>query len=109
LRDSGKQLKEQDSGIASFTDGAANQLERLVEGLRTQDIRSIASDLGRFARRRPGVFVGAAFLAGVAAARFLKASADDTGTDTQEFRSYSPRTPAVSSQQQRGGTYGQGG
>ena len=109
LRDSGKQLKEQDSGIASFTDGAANQLERLVEGLRTQDVRSIASDLGRFARRRPGVFVGAAFLAGLAAARFLKSSADDAGTGTQEFRSYSARTPAVSSQQPRGGTYGQGG
>jgi hypothetical protein len=109
LRDSGKQLKEQDSGVASFTDGAANQLERLVERVRTQDVRSIASDLGRFARRRPGVFVGAAFLAGIAAARFLKSSADDTGAGTQEFRSYSAPTPAVSSQQPRGGTYGQGG
>ena len=109
LRDSGKQLKEQDSGIASFTDGAANQLERFVEGLRTQDVRSMATDLGRFARRRPGVFVGAAFLAGLAAARFLKSSADDAGAGTQEFRSYSARTPAVSSQQPRGGTYGQGG
>jgi hypothetical protein len=109
LRDSGRQLKEQDAGIASFTDGAANQLERLVEGLRTQDVRSMASNLGRFARRRPGVFVGAAFLAGVAAARFLKSSADDAGAGTPEFRSYSTRTPAVSSQQPRGGSYGQGG
>jgi hypothetical protein len=109
LRDSGKQLKDQESGIASFTDGAANQLERLVEGLRTQDVRSMASDLGRFARRRPGVFVGAAFLAGLAAARFLKSSADDASAGAQEFRSYSTRTPAVSSQQPRGGTYGQGG
>jgi hypothetical protein len=110
LRDSGRQLKAQDSGIASFTDGAANQLERLVEGLRTQDVRSMASDLGRFARRRPGVFLGAAFLTGLAAARFLKSSADDTGAGTQEFRSYSAgRTSAVSSQQPRGGTYGQGG
>jgi hypothetical protein len=109
LRDSGKQLKAEDSGIASFTDGAANQLERLVEGLRTQDVRSMATGLGRFARRRPGVFVGAAFLAGLAAARFLKSSADDAGASTQEFRSYSAQTPAVSSQQPRGGTYGQGG
>jgi hypothetical protein len=111
LRDSGAQLKTQgsDSGIASFTDGAANQLERLADGLRTQDIRSLASDLGGFARRRPGVFVGAAFLAGFAAARFLKSSADDTGTGTQGYRSYSARTPAVSSQQPRGGTYGQSG
>jgi hypothetical protein len=109
LRDSGKQLKAEDSGIASFTDGAANQLERFVEGLRTQDVRSMATDLGRFARRRPGVFVGAAFLAGLAAARFLKSSADDAGASTQEFRSYSAQTPAVSSQQPRGGTYGQGG
>jgi hypothetical protein len=109
LRDSGKQLKEQDSGIASFTDGAANQLERLVEGLRTHDVRSLATDLGRFARRRPGVFVGAAFVAGLAAARFLKSSADDAGAGTQEFRSYSARTPAAPSQQPRGGTYGQGG
>jgi hypothetical protein len=107
LRDSGKQLKEKDSGIASFTDGAANQLERLVEGLRTHDVQSIASDLGRFARRRPGVFVGAAFLAGVAVARFLKSSPDDGDAGMQQFRSYS--TPTVSSQQPRGGTYGQGG
>jgi hypothetical protein len=108
-RDSGRQLKEKDSGIASFTDGAANQLERLVEGLRTQDVRTMGTDLGRFARRRPGVFVGAAFLAGLAAARFLKSSADDASAGTQEFRSHSARTPAVSPQQPRGGTYGQGG
>jgi hypothetical protein len=109
LRDSGKKLEAEDSGIASFTEGAANQLERFVDGLRTQDVRSVASDLGRFARRRPGVFVGAAFLAGLAAARFLKSSADDAAAGTQEFRSYSARTPGVSSQQPRGGTYGQGG
>jgi hypothetical protein len=109
LRNSGQQLKAQDSGIASFTDGAANQLERVVDGLRTQDIRSMASDLGGFARRRPGVFVGAAFLAGFAAARFLKSSADDASAGKQGYRSYSARTPAMSSQQPRGGTYGQSG
>jgi hypothetical protein len=109
LRGSGRQLQAQDSGIASFTEGAANQLERVVERLRTQDVRSMASDLGRFARRRPGVFVGAAFLAGLAAARFLRSSADDAGAGTHEFRSNSTPTPAVSSQQPRGGTYGQGG
>ena len=94
--------------MASFTEGAADHLSRLVEGLRRQDIGRMASDLERFARRRPGVFVGAAFLAGLAAARFLKSSAETEGGD-QQWGSYSAQTPVVSSQQSRGGTYGQSG
>jgi hypothetical protein len=128
LRESGRQLKNQDTGMASFTDGAANQLDRLVDGLRRQDLGRMASDLERFARRRPAVFVGGAFLVGLAAARFLKSSAD-AGSSDQEWRSSStlmtattpsstlttPRstlttsTPAVSSQPPRGSTYGQSG
>jgi hypothetical protein len=110
LRDSGKQPKAQEAGLASFTDGAANQLERFVDRLRTQDLRSVTSDLGRFARRRPGVFVGAAFVAGLAAARFLKSSAEDAGpVRSMAQRSYPAQTRAGSSQQPRGGTYGQSG
>jgi hypothetical protein len=107
LRESGRQLKQQDSGMASFTEGAADHLSRLVEGLRQKDVGRMASDLEHFARRRPGVFVGAAFLAGLAAARFLKSSAE-TGSSGQQWGSYSGQTP-VSSQQSRGGTYGQSG
>jgi hypothetical protein len=112
LRESGRHLKDQDAGMASFTDGAASQLDRLVDGLRRQDVGQIASDLERFARRRPAVFVGGAFLVGLAAARFLKSSGD-TGPSNQEWRASSTLTtptpaPAVSSQP-RGSTYGQSG
>ena len=74
LRQSGRQLEGENATVASYVDVAAGQVDRLVDGLRDRDIAEMMSDLERFARRRPGVFLGSAFVLGLAAARFLKSS-----------------------------------
>ena len=63
--------------IAQYIDKAADQLERFSTRLRDRDVNDLVDDVQRFARRQPAVFIGAAFAAGVIAARFLKSSADN--------------------------------
>jgi hypothetical protein len=46
----------------------------LASAWHDRDVRQLAGELGTLARRRPGVFLGAGFAAGVLAARFLKSA-----------------------------------
>ena len=61
--------------LAQYVEKAADQIERLSTQLRDKDVSELATEAQRFARRQPAVFLGAAFAAGVLAARFLKSSA----------------------------------
>jgi hypothetical protein len=63
--------------IAQYIEKAADQLERFSTQLRERDVNDLVDDVQQFARRQPAVFIGAAFAAGVIAARFLKSSADN--------------------------------
>jgi len=74
LRQSGRQLEGENATVASYVDAAAGQVERFVDGLRDRDLSRMMTDLEGFARRRPAVFLGSAFVLGVAAARFLKSA-----------------------------------
>jgi hypothetical protein len=111
LRQSGRELVSQNATVAPYVDSAANQIERVVEGLRAKDLRGMVTDLERFARQRPGVFVGGAFLIGLAAARFLKSSSD---SDEPWRRSSAAPVRAGGlgrgyGTEEVGGGYGQGG
>lgn len=74
LRQSGRQLEGQNATVASYVDAAAGQVERFVGGLRDRDVGAMVTDLEQFARRRPAMFLGSAFLLGLVTARFLKSS-----------------------------------
>ena len=50
------------------------QVERLGNYLQGRDVRQILTDTESFARRSPAVFLGGAFVLGLAASRFLKSS-----------------------------------
>lgn len=82
LREAGHKLNEdeQSGGFGRYTDQAADQVERLSNYLRDSDLTGFVRDGESFARRRPEVFLGGAFLAGLALARFLKASSPDRGS-----------------------------
>ena len=60
--------------IAQYIEQAADQLERFSTTLRQRDIGDIVGDVQQFARRQPAMFIGAAFTAGLLAARFMKSS-----------------------------------
>ncbi len=76
LRQTGEQLHEQDQGsVGRYAEQAADQAERFSGYLRDRDADQLVGDVEDFARQRPAVFLGGAFLLGAAAARFLKSSA----------------------------------
>jgi hypothetical protein len=62
--------------LADYAGKAADQLEQLSTRLGERDLTELMDDAKRFARQQPALFVGAAFAAGVLAARFLKSSPD---------------------------------
>ena len=75
LREAGEKLDQQDeNGLGHFALGAADRVDRLSTYLRDRQLGGLVRDAETYARRRPDVFLGGAFLAGVLLARFLKAS-----------------------------------
>jgi hypothetical protein len=60
--------------IASVAETAADQAERIATYLQQTDAREIISKVEDVARRQPLIFLGGAFLLGVAASRFIKAA-----------------------------------
>ena len=61
--------------IADVASTAADQAERLAGFLRETDAREIVANVQDVARRQPLLFVGGAFVLGLAASRFIKAAA----------------------------------
>ncbi|HEX9942424.1 MAG TPA: hypothetical protein VGG03_10435 [Thermoanaerobaculia bacterium] len=79
LREAASKLHEGDQSgdFGRYADRAAEQVERLSSYLRDNDLRSFVRDTENFARRRPDLFLGGTFLAGLMLARFLKSSAPE--------------------------------
>ena len=77
LRQSSEPLRDNNQAmIADYAGKAADQLEQFSARVRERDLTELMDDVNGFARRQPALFVGAAFAAGVLAARFLKSSPD---------------------------------
>lgn len=66
--------EEENTQIAGYADQMADQLDRLAGYLSWRDINGLLDDTQDMARRRPDVFYGGMFVAGLALSRFLKAS-----------------------------------
>jgi len=65
---------ESDTNLSSYVSSAADQLDRLATRVQERDLGELIDDVEEMARRRPEVFYGGMFVAGLVAARFLKAS-----------------------------------
>jgi ElaB/YqjD/DUF883 family membrane-anchored ribosome-binding protein len=75
LRTSSSQLSQQgNTTVAQATDRAADQADQLGQYLRTADANRILGDAEQFGRENPWVVIAGGLVAGIAAARFLKAS-----------------------------------
>ena len=108
VRQSTQPFREnQQDTIAQYIEKAADQLDRFSSHLRQRDINDIVDDVQRFARRQPAVFIGAAFAAGVVAARFLKSS--NNGRTYAAMPRYGQQDMRYGQQASYGqqGTYGQ--
>jgi len=60
--------------ISAVANSIASQIDGLTNYLRDKDIDQIAAEVTDYARQNPQVFIGGAFLLGIAFARFLKSS-----------------------------------
>jgi hypothetical protein len=96
LRNQGKETP------AKLADQAAERTEQLGSYLSESDADRLLSDLEEFGRRRPWAVLAGGVVAGIAAARFLKASSQNryqgrvrAEAPTREARASTPPQPVV--------------
>jgi len=77
LHQTGQQLRQSGQGVfGDYADSLAGQVDRAVSFLRENDVDDLTRQVEDFARNQPALFVGGAFVLGVAIARFLKSSSE---------------------------------
>ena len=64
---------------------ATRELGRAADYLGSADLGSILQDLGNLARKKPELFFGGLFIAGLISVRFLKASTPKSTTPTNDY------------------------
>jgi len=99
------ELRNENEALASYVDMASDQMRRLAEHIRQRGVADILDDVSAFARRRPAIFIGGAFLVGLSLARFMKSSGDraiEADSSATGFSSVDPMTSQAPS-------YGAGG
>jgi hypothetical protein len=106
LRRSGNDLSGEGNGSAAqLTGQAADRIERLGSYLEQKRGDELMRDVETFARRRPWMLAGLGMLAGVAAARFMKASSEQRYGD---YRRMSEQWPSRQGVGASSGAYGRG-
>ena len=76
LGDAAERLRAENSPLASYAEELSGQLSELSRGIENSTLDDIAVKTRRIARENPGLFVLGSVVAGLAAARFFKASAE---------------------------------
>ena len=71
----GNLRKENQEPVANYVEKAAHQVDHFSDYLRTHSASELVSEVKRYARRDPSLFLGGAMLVGLAGARFFKSSA----------------------------------
>ena len=98
IRSAGNELRGENEALASYVDLASDQMRRFADQIRERGVADMMDDVGRFARRRPALFIGGAFLVGLGIARFLKSTADQgDDRDYSSFSSVDPMTAGTGS------------
>jgi hypothetical protein len=98
IRNASNELRGENEALASYVDMASDQMRRFADQIRQRGVADMMDDVGRFARRRPALFIGGAFLVGLGIARFLKSSAaSDDNRAYGDFSSVDPMTAPTGS------------
>jgi len=70
------ELHQHDETLGEYARSASDGLRRWADDLGRKGSADVARDVSDFARRRPAIFVGGAFLLGLGLARFLRSRGD---------------------------------
>ena len=75
LHQTGQSLRQSGQGVfGDYADNLAGQLDQAIGYLKQNDVEDLAKQTEQFARTQPVLFLGGAFVLGIAVARFLKSS-----------------------------------
>jgi hypothetical protein len=108
IQNASNELRNENEALASYVDMASDQMRRFAAHIRERGVADMMDDVAAFARRRPAVFIGGAFLLGVCVARFLKSSADRETIDTTSRAAGFSTVDPMTSQAPSYGTSGYG-
>jgi hypothetical protein len=93
LESTSQQFRDQNLGVvADYVESFSGQVRRVGDYLREKDMDELSRDVETFARQNPAVFIGGAFLIGVAVARFLRSS--ESGSPLDAFSRNQALVPA---------------
>lgn len=77
LRGAGENLQSEDQDLSQYADVLGDKVEQASRFLRDHQAIDLADGIERVARRQPWLYLGGAFVAGLAIGRFLKSSAPE--------------------------------
>jgi hypothetical protein len=99
FRTASNELRNENETLASYVDMASDQVKRIADQIRQKGVEDMIDDVHLFARRRPALFIGGAFLVGLGIARFLKSSSDRSSMRDygDNFSSVDPMTAGTGS------------
>jgi hypothetical protein len=78
LRQAGANVNPDDDMVGRYMERAAVGVERVAQYLDSRDVNQIMRDARDVARRRPEMFVGSLFVAGLVLGRFLRSSSEES-------------------------------
>ena len=90
VRRAAGEFDEQVPQAGQYIRSAADQMQAMADSLRRRDVGQMLSDVKAFARRQPTAFLGASFLAGFAAIRFLRSSSRDGSSTGRGWQRQEP-------------------
>jgi hypothetical protein len=108
IRNAGNELRTENEALASYVDMASDQLRRFADQIRQKGVADMMDDVHTFARRRPALFIGGAFVVGLGIARFLKSSAERDLYDSDLNTGFSDVDPMTTQSVPSYGTRGVG-
>lgn len=79
---------EQDPNIAHYAESIAERIDEAADYVQSRDPGMIMRDVENIARRRPEIFFGGMFFAGLMLSRFLKASGQRDEYEAAESENY---------------------
>lgn len=104
MRDSGDRVRKEDELAAHYFQVAGQRIDGVAEYVGSADLSTMAADAHELIRKHPAVFFGGAFLVGLAAGRFLKASSGSnylgrggSGSDPRSTMSYGSHSSSSAS------------
>jgi hypothetical protein len=98
MRRAADELYDHGSGLAEYVDTSAEYVGLAAQYLQTRELDELVEDAQALARRQPMLFLGGMFVAGLAAARLVKATAPPPPASS----SPRPRRPSRSRDQRNG-------